>query len=113
MFISYNGNLDEIERINQVAQEILKVYSFISFKDALKIAELESSISENVSNKHILIRLYNIMLICSYNKDIVFKVFQDFVKYLGSEKEFYHIAEAIKEYLYLDKEFPYLGEIYV
>lgn len=113
MFLSYNGNLDEVERINQVAQEILKAYSFISLKDALEIAELESSISENVKNKHILIRLYNIMLICSYNKDIVSQVFPDFVKYLGSEKEFYHIAEAIEEYLYLNKEFPFLGDTHV
>lgn len=68
MQYEYNGNLEAIERINEVCNDIKREYGDIPLEKLKKIAALESPITERVNYKMKFKRLYNILLII--NNDI-------------------------------------------
>lgn len=68
MQYEYNGNLEAIERINEVCNDIKREYGDIPLEKLKKIAALESPITETVNYKMKFKRLYNILLII--NNDI-------------------------------------------
>lgn len=115
MNFEYNGNLLEDERINLVAKEIINAYPDITLSKAKEAAMLEGKISEKVTSKDKLDRLYNIMLVTSENKNIVSKIYPDFLKLLKETQtedlEFYlKIAKVINDFLEKKSEFPYVSD---
>lgn len=116
MDYAYNGNLLEDERINLVADEIIKKYPQISFEKAKDAAMLEGMISKGKTILDEITRLYNIMLVNCDDKMIVRCVFKDFLlilkdNFMDSENnKFYFIAEEINDYLNNIREFPYISD---
>ncbi|MEE3343103.1 MAG: hypothetical protein VZS44_03335 [Bacilli bacterium] len=115
MDYEYNGNLLEDERINQVANEIVKKYPNIKFKKAKEAAMLEGRISSPKTINDELNRLYNIMLVNSNKKDIVSLVYKDYLKLLNNNskeinKQFIEITNEIDNYLNSYEEFPIISD---
>lgn len=116
MNFEYNGNLLEEDRINLVANEIVNKYSQISFEKAKEVAMLEGKISSLKTVNDELSRLYNIMLVNSYSKEIVSIVYKDFLKVLQDSNieeernDYLNLVDGIKDYLQNHAEFPFLSD---
>ena len=116
MNFEYNGNLLEEDRINLVANEIVKKYSQVSFEKAKEAAMLEGRISNPKTSSDELNRLYNIMLVNSDNKEIVKIVYQDFLEVLKnniideSSNDYIKIIDGISAYLKNYAEFPFISD---
>ena len=117
MKYEYNGNLLEDERVELVSKEIISKYPEIDLEHAEEIAMLEGRISTNPNLEIEFTRLYNIMLIMSYNKEFVKKVYNDIVEVLkenNDDKKFvdyYNVVLEIANYLDNKREFPFLEEV--
>ena len=117
MKYEYNGNLLEDERIDLVSKEIISKYPEIDLEHAKEIAMLEGRISTIATLEIIFTRLYNIMLIMSYDKKIVKKVYDDIVDILKENSndkkfvEYYNVTLEIANYLDNKREFPFLEEV--
>ena len=117
MKYEYNGNLLEDERVDLVSKEITSKYSEINLDEARQIAMLEGRISTNPNLEIVFTRLYNIMLIMSYNKEFVKKVYNDLINVLkvnsNDEKfvDYYNVSLEIANYLDNKREFPFLEEV--
>ena len=116
MEFEYNGNLLEEERINLVANEIIKKYPNIAVDKAREAAMLEGRISSDKTNEDELCRLYNIMLVNRDDKKAVIEVFRDFYTVVkdcynkGIESNYLKVYEAIFEYLRGNLEFPFISD---
>ena len=116
MKYEYNGNLLESERINLVAEEIIRKYPRVSIDKGKKAATLEGRISKEKTNEDELCRLYNIMLVNEDNKLIVMEVFKDFSNIVvdcykkGIESNYLKVTDGIIDYLKGYIEFPYLSD---
>ena len=116
MDFEYNGNLLEDDRINLVANEIVNKYSQISFERAKEAAMLEGKISNPKTVNDELNRLYNIMLVNSYNKQIVTIVYKDFLEVLKNSNieedrdNYINLVDEINAYLQNNAEFPFLSD---
>ena len=117
MRYEYNGNLLEDKRVDLVSKEIVSKYPEISLDEAREIAMLEGRISTNPNLEIVFTRLYNIMLIMSYNKEFVKKVYNDLINVLkvnsNDEKfvDYYNVSLEIANYLDNKREFPFLEEV--
>ena len=114
MEYAYNGHLIDNKRVDLVAEEIIATYPQVSLIEAKEIAMLEGSISTPCNIDIIFNRLYNTMLIMSYNKNIVATIYQDLLmeleKYPNVSDIYYNITTAIGDYLMNIRPFPYLEE---
>lgn len=114
MRFEYNGNLLERDRVNLVAKEILEVYPDINIEQAKDIALLEGRISENKKVSDELNRLYNIMLVCKNDKNILLTVYKDFLNLLNNNKiedNIYRaLADGIDNYIKGYNEFPMISD---
>ncbi len=115
MNYEYNGNLLEDERINLVAKEILTKYPVISKENAINAAMLEGKIDKEKSLDMELNRLYNIMLVNSYDKNIVKIVYNDYLNILKQnyiEEDNIHliIEKQILDYLNGFSTFPIISD---
>ena len=114
MRFEYNGNLLENDRVNLVANEILEVYPNISIAQAKDIALLEGRISEDKKVSDELNRLYNIMLICKNDKNILLTVYKDFLSLLNNNKIenniYMLLADGIDNYIKGYSTFPLISD---
>ena len=118
MNYEYNGHLTEEERIKQVSKEITSYYKEISLPKAKLIAELESPITEEVTEIIKFKRLYNILFIIQKDKILFNKIFIDlkntYKKYLLSQKSDNTIDRIMEEIIkYVNHEridFPLISE---
>ena len=116
MDFEYNGNLLEDDRINLVANEIVKKYPQVSFEKAKEAAMLEGKISAPKTLIDELNRLYNIMLVSNDNKNLVTVIYKDFLHLLSdshfdvTSDRYIYVAYGISNYLENNMEFPYLDE---
>lgn len=77
MEFEYNGNLVENERVELVANEIMKLYPEIDFSKAKAVAFLEEPITTSVNDVMHFKRLYNILMLCYNEKALFSKVLSD------------------------------------
>lgn len=116
MNYEYNGNLLEEDRINLVANEIIKKYPQIDINKAKEISMLEGKISTYKNLEMQFNRLYNIMLVLKDNKSIVKTIYLDIIDLLSKNKSdhnidyYYSISIKITDYLMNNGNFPYLDE---
>ena len=116
MKFEYNGNLLEEERINLVANEIIEKYPQVSMEKAKEAAMMEGRISDKKTIQDELLRLYNIMLVSSDNKDFVSFIYKDYLSILkedcfSDENQIYmNLGDAIYNYIIGDNEFPFLSD---
>ena len=116
MDFEYNGNLMEDDRINLVANEIVKKYPQINLEKAKEAAMLEGKISSDKTIDDELNRLYNIMLVNSDNKSIVSLVYKDFLNLLNNirskknNNNYINLIDDINDYLQGYAEFPFLSD---
>ena len=80
MDFEYNGNLEEKQRVLQVAQEITNYYPDITFEEAKLIASLEEPITNNVDEIMHFKRLYNILFIVRQDKKLTAKIYNEIIK---------------------------------
>lgn len=120
MKFEYNGNLEEYERVNVVANEIIEIYPNINLDYAMVIASLEEPITM-VPNAIIKFkRLYNILFVMQNNSDIFKLVLNDiknmYIQYIKEEKIEPLVDIIMSEILnYVDGErydFPIISEFY-
>ena len=117
MNYEYNGNLLEDERINVVANEIIRKYPQINFSKAKEAAMLEGKISNSKTINDELNRLYNIMLVNRDNKDIVTLVYKDYLNtlvanYYGEiNANYIDLNDRIYSYLQNYSDFPFISDI--
>ncbi len=114
MEFEYNGNLLEEERINLVANEIISKYPQINIDKAKEAAMLEGKISKDKNINDELNRLYNIMLVNSDNKNLVFLVYKDFLDLFKNnnleDNNYIYLINGINDYLQGYAEFPFLSD---
>lgn len=120
MNFEYNGNLEEKERIIQVAQEIMKCYPEIDLERAKLIASLEEPITTDVNSVIYFKRLYNMLFVVQKDKTLFNKVYIEIVKiynlYLTSGEND-NIVDSMMSELnkYVNNEridFPIVSEFY-
>lgn len=111
------GDLKKAERGIVIFDEFDKIaYSRSGgLENAIQAAMLEGKISTDKTVDMELNRLYNIMLISSNNKDIVFNIFQDFIQIIKNNSIneigiYSNIAEQINEYLKNNGPFPKIND---
>ena len=80
MNFEYNGNLEERERVLQVAQEIINYYPEVTFEKAKLIASLEEPITKDVDGIMYFKRLYNILFIVQQDKNLSAKIYNEIIK---------------------------------
>ncbi len=120
MRFEYNGNLEESQRVLQVAKEIIDFYPEITFETAKLIASLEEPITTNVNIIMYFKRLYNILFIVQQNNKLFNKICNEIIKiynlYLKSEEKDNIIDLMMNELIkYVNKEridFPVISEFY-
>ena len=115
MKFQYNGHLNEDERINLVAHEIIKAYPKISLQTAMEAALFEGKISTPKNSNMELQRLYNIMLLNQLNKNSNLLVFRDYLNILKNNINsdikdiYYDIVDRIKKYFDTNSSFPIIS----
>lgn len=120
MDFEYNGNLEEKQRILQVAQEIISYYPEVTFERAKLIASLEEPITKNVDVIMYFKRLYNILFIVQQDKNISAKIYSEIIKvynlYLVSglhDDTIDSIKSEITKYFNKERlDFPVISEFY-
>ena len=80
MNFEYNGNLEENQRILQVAKEISDYYPEVTFENAKLIASLEEPITNNVDTIMYFKRLYNTLFIVQQNKNLSTKIYNEIIQ---------------------------------
>ena len=116
MNFEYNGNLLEEDRIVNVVNDIVSKYPQVGKDRAKQAAMLEGKISSTVTSSDKLDRLYNIMLVCNDDKDLVTLVYQDYLHILDHEKleldntKYVDLASRIYTFLKGTSEFPYMSD---
>lgn len=116
MNFEYNGNLLEEDRIASVVNDIVSKYPQINKDRAKQAAMLEGKISSTVTSSNKLDRLYNIMLVCNDDKDLVTLVYKDYLHILDYEKlefdntKYMDLAPRIYTFLQGTSEFPYMSD---
>lgn len=115
MKFQYNGHLNEVERINLVANEIIEKYPQINLETAKEAALFEGKISTDKTLNMELQRLYNIMLVNQLNKKSNIIVFKDYLSVLRNNYNsdindiYYDIVDQIKRYFDTDAIFPIIS----
>ena len=120
MNFEYNGNLEERERVLQVAQEIINYYPEVTFEKAKLIASLEEPITKDVDGIMYFKRLYNILFIVQQDKNLSAKIYNEIIKvynlYLVSslhDDTIDSIMTEITKYLNGERiDFPVISEFY-
>ena len=116
MNYEYNGNLLEDDRVNLVANEIVKKYKDVSFEKAREAAMLEGRLSNPKTAIDELNRLYNIMLVNCDNRALVSEVYKDFIdvlninNYLKYDNRYLDLSNLINDYLQSYGDFPFLSD---
>lgn len=120
MDFEYNGNLEENERILQVAKEIIDYYPEIEFEKAKTIASLEDPITTEIDSIMYFKRLYNILFVNQNDVSFFSKVYSDIIKiynlYLTQNIQDDKLDSMMEELTkYANKErtdFPIISEFY-
>ena len=116
MKFEYNGNLLEEDRINLVANEIIEKYPQVSVEKAKEAAMMEGRISDTKTVQDEFLRLYNIMLVNSENKDLVSFIYKDYLvllkeDFFSDENQIYmNLGDAIYNYILGVNELPFLSD---
>ena len=117
MKYEYNGNLLEEDRVLLVANEIMKKYPEINLFKAQMVARLEGYISDKVTADDKLNRLYNIMVINRDDKNLISKVYSDYLDIVKSEQskvknyKYITISDMLKDYMEGYTSFPFINSI--
>ncbi len=115
MEFEYNGHLNEEDRTNLVANEIVNKYPQINLQIAKEAALFEGKISTDKNLNMELQRLYNIMLVNQTNKRSNIIVFKDYLEILRANVNsdindiYYDIVNQIKRYFDSDAVFPIIS----
>ena len=120
MNFEYNGNLEEKERIIQVAKEIIEYYPEITFENAKIIASLEDPITTEANTVVYFKRLYNILFGVQQDKNLCAKIYNDITNiyklYMISEEKDEIVdlimEELIKYFNGSRLSFPIISEFY-
>ncbi len=120
MNFEYNGNLEEKDRINKVAKEIIKFYPEIALEKAKFIASLEDRITTSYNYNMHFMRLYNILFVYKDDEIIFKKVLKDLYKVYNlhtskseNEELIDDIMNEIIRYVNKDREdFPLISQFY-
>ena len=95
----------------------MKKYPEINFLKAQMIARLEGYISDKVTVDDKLHRLYNIMVINCDDKNLISKVYQNYLNIVKSEQskiknyKYITISDMLKDYMDGYTSFPFINSI--
>lgn len=110
MNYDYNGNLLFAERINVVADEIIKKYPEIKREEAIFIATLEPPITTEVTYEIKFRRLFNIMFVKQNDKYLKNKVFWDitnlYKNIYGQNYQIDHLMDKLADHMLNGSIFP-------
>ena len=110
MNYEYNGNLLYSDRIENISNDILKKYTFLSKKQAIMASMMEPPITKDIDDEFRFNRLYNIIYTNMNNKEVQLKIFEDikevYLNILGKNNKIDYIMSELINYMYNNGPFP-------